>query len=123
LRLANATGLHELLRCWSAFGWRNGLSQHADQATGKCALARLQDCRRASPYVYVPTFAGDYLGRRLRSKQVWSCSPFDSVTLKTLSAESAWLEQEIFILNKRLLEDIASAFAALPERKVTFLNT
>lgn len=92
-------------------------------AAGVQIAVRIANLTDRPPCVYVPTFAGDYLGRKLRSKQAWNCSPFDSVTLKTLSAGSAWLEQEIFILDERLLEDITSAFAVLPERNATFLNS
>ena len=92
-------------------------------AAGVQIAVRIANLTERPPCVYVPTFAGDYLRRKLRSKQAWNCSPFDSVTLKTLSAGSAWLEQEIFILDERLLEDIASAFAMLPKRNATFLNT
>ena len=92
-------------------------------AAGVQIAVRIANLTDRPPCIYVPAFAGDYMGRKLRSKHAWNCSPFDSVTLKTLSAGSAWLEQEIFILDERLLEDIASAFAVLPERNATFLNT
>ncbi len=103
-------GAVRLLRALPSAAWMHFGDLDAAGVQIAASIAKLTD---RPPSLYVPTFAGDYLGRKLRSKQAWTCSPFDSVTLKTLSAGSAWLEQEIFILDERLLADIASAFAAL----------
>lgn len=117
---AAVEGAVQLLRALPGAAWMH--FGDLDE-TGVQIAARIAHLTDRPPCVYVPTFAGDYFERKLRSKRAWNCSPFDSVSLKTLSAGSAWLEQEIFILDERLLEDIASAFAVLSERNATFLNT
>lgn len=113
-------GAVQLLRALPSAAWMHFGDLDAAGVQIAASIAKLTD---RPPSLYVPTFAGDYLERKLRSKQAWTCSPFDSVTLKTLSAGGAWLEQEIFILDERLLADITSAFAAQPERNAAFLNT
>lgn len=70
-----------------------------------------------SPSLYVPTFADDYLKYKLRAKNAWISSPFETPVLKVLSSTGFWLEQEIFILDGRLLKDIASAFATLVDQR------
>jgi hypothetical protein len=117
---AAVEGAVQLLRALPSAAWMH----FGDlDAVGVQIAARIARLTGRFPCVYVPTFAGDYLARKLHSKQAWNCSPFDSGTLKTLSAGSAWLEQEIFILDERLLADIASAFAALPERNAAFFKS
>jgi hypothetical protein len=79
-------------------------------------LAQLTD---RPPSLYIPTFAEDYLLRKLRAKHAWTCHPLDAPILKTLSETKSWMEQEIFILDERLDGDLALAFAALAETDAT----
>lgn len=82
-------------------------------AAGVQIAARIAKLTDRTPSLYVPSFADDYLARRLVAKQPWSCSPFGTPILKSLSASKAWLEQEIFILDARLPGDIVQAFVDL----------
>lgn len=109
---AAVEGAVQLLRAlpsaaWMHFGDLDG--------AGVQIAVRIAQLTNRLPSLYVPTFASDYLQRKLRAKCTWSCSPFDTPILKTLSEKSDWLEQEIFILDERLPKDIALAFSAQKE--------
>lgn len=81
-------------------------------AAGVQIATRIAKQTDRPPRLYVPTFADEYLNRKMSAKQAWSCSPFENPTLNALSEGRAWLEQEIFILDDRLAANIAEAFAA-----------
>lgn len=82
-------------------------------AAGVQIALRLARLTNRSPSLYVPTFAGEYLPRKLSAQQVWSCEPFVDPVLMQLSSQGAWLEQEIFVLDKRLSADIEMTFSTL----------
>jgi hypothetical protein len=95
------------LATWMHFG-------DLDAAGVQIAL-RIAKLTNRRPDLYVPSFAKDYLLRKLPAKRTWTCSPFDVPILKTLSADKSWLEQEIFILDQRLLKDIEQTFTELAD--------
>lgn len=106
---AAVEGAVQLLRALPSAAWMH--FGDLDDAGVQIAVRIAKQTNRP-PSLYVPTFAGDYLGRQLRSKNTWSCAPFDAPILRALGDSGAWLEQEIFILDDRLPRDIALAFAA-----------
>lgn len=109
---AAVEGAVQLLRALPSASWMH--FGDLDWAGVQIAI-RIAQLTDRPPSLYVPTFAKDYLPRKLPAKQAWSCSPFDAPILKMLSEKSDWLEQEIFILDERLPKDIASAFAVKTE--------
>jgi hypothetical protein len=115
---AAVDGVVQLLRALPSATWMH--FGDLDLAGVQIAI-RIAQLAGRHPSLYVPTFAGDYLKPKLPAKHAWSCSPFDTPILKTLSQNSAWLEQEIFILDERLPKDIALAFAVLTDLNGTVL--
>lgn len=109
---AAVEGAAQLLRALPSAAWMH--FGDLDAAGIQIAL-RLAQLTGRPPSLYVPTFAEDYLSRKLRAKEAWNCAPFDAPILKTLSSKRFWMEQEIFILDERLPGDLALAFAALAE--------
>lgn len=114
---AAVEGASRLLRALPSAIWMHFGDLDAAGVQIAVRIARLTD---RPPSLYVPTFADDYLQRKLPAKHAWTCSPFDIPILRALSAKKSWLEQEIFILDERLSKDIELVFAALAERNATF---
>ena len=96
-----------------------GLPEASWMHFGDLDAAGIQICQRLasladrSPKLYVPSFAHEYQDRRLQAKETWSFEPFDDPILRYLSKHTAWLEQEIFILDPRLEEDLNTQFQLL----------
>lgn len=109
---AAVDGAAQLLRALPSATWMH--FGDLDAAGVQIAL-RISKLADRQSYLYVPTFAEDYLLRKLRAKRAWTCSPFDTPILKTLGEKGAWLEQEIFILDQRLFKDIEQAFTKLAD--------
>jgi hypothetical protein len=108
-------GVAHLLRTlpratWMHFG-------DLDAAGVQIALSLAQMAGR-SPSLYIPTFADEYLDKGLRADQRWGVGSFDIPVLHTLSNRKRWLEQEIFILDQRLHDDIELALSALAQNQV-----
>jgi hypothetical protein len=109
---AAVEGAAQLLRAIPSASWMHFGDLDAAGVQIALRLARLTNRPHS---LYVPTFAEEYLPRRLSAQQAWSCDPFSAPVLKELSSQGAWLEQEIFILDNRLSADIESAFSSLDD--------
>lgn len=107
---AAVEGAAQLLRAMPSASWMHFGDLDAAGVQIALRLARLTNRPHS---LYVPTFANQYLPRKLAAQQAWNCDPFVDPVLKALCSQGAWLEQEIFILDSRLSADIASAFSAL----------
>lgn len=110
---AAVEGAAQLLRALPSATWMH--FGDLDAAGVQIAL-RVAKLTQRRPSLYIPSFAEEYLSRKLPAKHAWTCSPFHSSVLETLAANKSWLEQEIFILDERLPKDLAQTFSELADR-------
>ncbi len=59
--------------------------------------------------IYVPSFAMEYLHRALLLKKGWRAGSTDHPVLAALAKANAWLEQEFFLLDRRIASDLGDA--------------
>lgn len=55
---------------------------------------------------YIPSFASEFLPRALPVRQAWRHTPPAHPVTDELIRRNAWLEQEVFLLDERLREDL-----------------
>lgn len=110
-------GSAEMLRAlptavWLHFG-------DLDIAGIECGM-RLATLAGRPPAFYVPSFAADYLHRAARVRQAWRGKPLEHPVLQELVRRNAWLEQEVFLLDERLVSDIALTAASAGSDRLSF---
>lgn len=59
--------------------------------------------------IYIPSFAMEYFPRSLVLKKGWRAGSADHPVLEALAKANSWLEQEFFLLDRRLSDDLRGA--------------
>lgn len=76
---------------------------------------RIAELAQRSPRFFIPSFASEYLPRATATRQPWRCQPPAHPIADELVRRDAWLEQEVFLLDERLRDELEALVASEPE--------